>query len=82
MTNKVWRVFSMGVLPVILFLSPIFFAEYFDKNYLYWLFTVSWIPSVVLLTVVGATQLMPNDEQIMEKEYNRLKSQEQNETTP
>jgi hypothetical protein len=82
MINKIWKLFSMVFMPLAVFLSPWALAEYTNNSNYYWGFMISWLLALVGIFVVASTQNMSNDEEIMEIEYQRLKSQESDKTTP
>lgn len=82
---KIWRVLSLYVMPLVVFLCPIPIALLTHKNWVFWFLLISWLPSIIGIIVMSAVQLVNDkeetDEDIMEREYRRIYSTEQHITT-
>jgi hypothetical protein len=83
---KIWKVLSLYVLPVLVFLCPIPIAILTHRDWVFWFLLISWLPSIIGIVVMSAVQIVngkeETDEDIMEREYRRIHSTEQNITTP
>lgn len=83
---KIWRVLSLYVMPLVVFLCPIPIVILTHRNWVFWFLLISWLPSVIGIMVMSAVQLVNDkeetDEDIMAREYRRIHSTEENITTP
>jgi len=78
--NKIYNIITLGIIPVAVFLSPIFFALYFHKTWIYWLLFISWIPAAVGIIINCSVQIV-NDPYISDDKYREC-DQEEGYTTP